>query len=359
MEKLIVITSETNESIINQEKQYSSTNKPFTRQKLILEGLKKKFKDAQFVVRSDSSEKMEKRLANNYFLDKKYLSFLKNAYPSFITSKNYGSDEYLSPYDGGLVNYTFGYISHENLDKIPYYLQCGLYGNDFCTSIFPYTYKTALQSAYNGLLVEKLIENDENIIYCLNTFPGHHATYQSYSGYCFFNNAAICADSLLEKYDKIAILDLDYHHGDGTQKIFYESNSVLTVSIHADPTDNFPFYTGFQNEIGDHFAESYNCNYPIPVGTTFDKYQSVLTDALEQIVQFGPKITIISFGADTFENDPQGGFNLKLDDYVLMGNIIRKKLKGPIVITQEGGYYLEYVDKIVSNFIEGLVTVSD
>jgi Deacetylases, including yeast histone deacetylase and acetoin utilization protein len=354
---LTVITSLPNQKIISEEVHHLTTNKPFTRQEKILSMLSRCRGVNIEIVQNDFAEQ-EQCVIRSTATDPKYLTFLKNAYPSFVEAGS--NEEYVSPFDGGLNNYYFpkNVISDAILDKVPYYLQCGVYSNDFCTSIFNYTYEYCIRSAFNGLLASSRL-GTTNVIYCLNVLPGHHATNNLYSGYCFINNAAVCAYGLLPFCSKIAILDLDFHHGDGTQKIFYDNPNVMTISIHGDPTITFPFYSGYAAEKGFCGMSRYNYNFPLPMKTKIDTYHKTLIRALELINGFGPSVVIIPFGADTYNGDPQGGFSLEFNDYELIGCSIREYIKVPMIVTQEGGYCLDVVDNVLYHFFMGLCDIHD
>lgn len=351
MNKLIIITSELNREIISQEENILSTNKPFTRHNSIIK-LLSTMKESNIVTLNSTIDEIETKIKNMECVDSNYLDFLKNAYKSYL--ENGCPSDNKSPYDDGLVAYCFP-KNNKPYNNLPHYLQCGIYGNDFCTSIFGHTYETALRSAENGIIAADYCQENDTIIYCANILPGHHATDSTYSGYCFLNNAAICAKKLLETNQKIAILDLDFHHGDGTQKIFYENDNVLTISLHANPTNSYPFYSGYENEFGEKNGLGYNLNYPLEKNTNIEKYLSVLGDAMDKINKFCPDVLIIPFGADTYELDPQGSFKIELPDYTDIGELIKRKFKNKIIITQEGGYFLDLVDAIVYNFIRGMM----
>jgi acetoin utilization deacetylase AcuC-like enzyme len=353
MKKLVIITAKTNEEFVLRERSYQATNKPFTRQKIIFDELSNRYSDALIVENMESLDFIKNEIALCPFITDYYLVFLENAYKSYIES-GVNNPDYISPYDNGLVNYLFSKSACEiNSLNIPYYLQCGMFGNDYCTSIFDYTYETALRTAHNGILASKYIEKD-TIVYCCNVLPGHHAAENLYGGYCFINNAAVCTFKLLKRHNKISILDIDYHHGDGTQTIFYNDPRIQTISIHGNPINNYPFYTGFANENVEINGVSYNQNYPLESKSSVQSYIDTLIEALNKINDFNPDILIIAFGADTYQLDPQGSFDLNLGDYTIIGKMIRK-IQKPIIITQEGGYDLEFVGKIVSNFIKGLI----
>lgn len=347
MANLVVISALNNEELIKAEAQLKTTNKPFTRNKLILDKIRSWFPDAKYIINSTAPNTIEEKLRELNVIDGKYLDFLKNAWNTFTAAKNIES-EFKSPFDQGLVNYVFC-KNQLDVSLLPYYLQCGFYGNDYCTSIFSHTYQTAIQSAYNTILAADSIA-PKQIVYCANIFPGHHATKNSYSGYCFINNAAVCAEILRKNGKRVAILDIDFHHGDGTQKIFANDKNVLTISLHGDPSTNYPFYTGYRDEN----TES-NYNYP------FEKkyhnpeiYRFVLDTAMTRIKSFAADYLIIAFGMDTYYNDPEGGMGFKIQDYRKIARNIRDNYPGSIIVTQEGGYCMDAVADIAVTFLGGL-----
>lgn len=191
------------------------------------------------------------------------------------------------------------------------------------------------------------------IAYALSRPPGHHASAGYFGGYCYLNNAAIAAQHLVQS-GKVCILDVDYHHGDGTQSIFYGRNDVLTVSIHADPKERFPFFTGFETETGFGDGEGYNLNICLPGRTHIDGYLDALNNrALRQIKAFNPTYLIVAFGADTYLGDPICDFLLDLFDYTLMGQAIAT-LGVPTLVVQEGGYCKGALGEIAHHFLQGL-----
>jgi acetoin utilization deacetylase AcuC-like enzyme len=350
MTNLTIFSGAINDEIITNEKNYKSTHKPFTRHKNIIKALSEIYDNTTFVFQNNTIEEIEKEVESSNLVDSRYLKFLKNAYLSYIQSDQ--DPSYMSEYDFGLVAYYFSKEPVKCLDKLPYYLQCGVYTSDRETSIFDYTYNAALQSAYNSLLVNKMNLKDTDVVYCCNVLPGHHSTNNGYNGYCFLNNAAILASLLLEKYNKVAILDLDFHHGDGTQKIFENNNKVLTVSLHGDPSNIYPFYTGYTDE---NSIERCNYNYPLNKKTNVNDYLQCLKIAIKVISEYQPDVLIIPFGADTVSSDPQGSFDLNIKDYSVIGTMIKENFNTPIIVTQEGGYDISCVSTVVINFISGLV----
>jgi acetoin utilization deacetylase AcuC-like enzyme len=223
---------------------------------------------------------------------------------------------------------------------------------DTYTPIVHKTYEAAKSAVDVALTGAKYVLEGEQIVYALCRPPGHHAEYKSMGGYCYFNNAAIAADYLSE-HGKVAILDIDFHHGNGTQSIFYNRSDVFYVSIHADPHEKFPYSSGFENEIGTGEGLSFNKNYPLPLNTDDEEYYKILLKALKDIQSFNPQFLIVSAGFDTYEHDPIGGFKLTIPFYKKIGQEIAK-LQLPTLAVQEGGYNIQDLGKLVWNFLEGL-----
>ena len=206
--------------------------------------------------------------------------------------------------------------------------------------------KNILEAAYyyvGGTIKASEIALKEGI--ALNTLGGlHHAESNNSSGFCVFNDHAIAIRKLQKqkKINKAAILDLDVHAGNGTQEIFYEDPSVLTISIHQDPKVFYPG-TGFSWQTGEGEGEGFNINYPLPLETTEAEYLPVLEKAIKKIEKFDPCILFVVFGVDTYKNDRLGGFRLEKETYAKITlrfvSLARgKHNKLPIVILFAGGY---------------------
>jgi acetoin utilization deacetylase AcuC-like enzyme len=183
--------------------------------------------------------------------------------------------------------------------------------------------------------------------------PGHHAGADFFGGYCFLNNAALAAQALREEGSaRVAVLDIDYHHGNGTQSLFYERADVLTVSVHGDPHTEYPFYLGFADENGQGAGEGCNLNLPLPVGTGFADWHAAVQHGLQAIHRFGADALVVSLGVDTFEGDPISRFTLQSADYLHTG----RTLAGaglPTVFVMEGGYAVAEVGVNVVNVLQG------
>jgi acetoin utilization deacetylase AcuC-like enzyme len=152
---------------------------------------------------------------------------------------------------------------------------------------------------------------------------------------------------------KVAVLDVDYHHGNGTQSIFYERNDVLTISLHADPRLEYPYFLGYADEPGDGAGHGFNINYPLPFGTGWDQYAVALDDAIQQLRRFEPDALVVALGLDTFAGDPTTFFAIETDDYVPMGRAIAA-LDLPTLVVLEGGYSVDHIGLNTVRFLTGL-----
>lgn len=228
----------------------------------------------------------------------------------------------------------------------------GYYSFDMYTPLMKKTFEAALNSASCAYQVaEEILKAKYDVGFALCRPPGHHAEYDQMGGYCYINNAAVAAQHL-SKYGTVAVLDVDFHHGNGTQHIFYNRKDVLTVSIHADPDWKFPHFSGYENEIGEGSGEGYNFNFVLSKGTGNLEYQKTLEKALKEIKEFRPRYLVVSFGADTHEDDPIGGFKLTTEYFEKMARSIAK-LGKQTVIVQEGGYNTSLLGKNVASFLSG------
>ena len=231
----------------------------------------------------------------------------------------------------------------------------GFFCYDSGTPLNASTWTAAAWSAACADQAAALMETGKvPVAYSLCRPPGHHASRNLFGGYCYFNNAAIGAKRL-RKFGKIAILDIDFHHGNGTQSIFYRDPDVLNVSIHGDPKAFYPFFSGFLEETGMGKGVGFNKNIPLPEKTDGQEYLKVLKkEALSEITKYQPKVLIISAGFDTYKEDPVGDFSLETDDFFDVGLEIAR-LKLPLLVVQEGGYHSPTLGKNVSSFLHGVV----
>lgn len=231
--------------------------------------------------------------------------------------------------------------------------QVGYYCFETQTPIVKGTWQAALGSAWCALTGADLILNGEKSVYALCRPPGHHASRDVYGGYCYLNNAAIAATRLAQK-GRVAILDIDYHHGNGTQAIFYGSGQVQFVSLHADPNSVYPFFSGYAHEQGEAKGEGLTYNLPLPGGTVDRDYVQALDKALMAIAEFEPQFLVVSLGVDIYEGDPLSTFCVSLGVFEVIGRLLGK-LNFPLLFVQEGGYNLDVVGDCVANVLEGVM----
>lgn len=198
-----------------------------------------------------------------------------------------------------------------------------------------------------------LLEDKHRLTYSLSRPPGHHATRDLFGGYCYFNNAAIAARRL-RKRGRVAVLDIDFHHGNGTQSIFWTDPSVLVVSVHGDPREFFPYFAGHPAETGSGRGRGFNQNLPLPGGCDAQEYLRVLdAHVIPSLRSYAPDFLVLSAGLDTYAKDPIGRFALETDDFRRVGERIGR-LGLPTVAVQEGGYYTPDLGRNARALLEGL-----
>ena len=263
-----------------------------------------------------------------------YLKFLKNI------------PEGISP----TAPISFPYPNYRNKQNSSFTSKIGSYFFDPSTPIDGDTFTSALSSASSALECAKTLVH-KDVVVALCRPPGHHAMRGVGGGYCFLNNVAIAANKLLEYTKNISILDIDFHHGNGTQEIFYKTSNVQYVSIHGNPDIYYPFYWGSKEEIGEGEGKNFNINYPVANSTTDDDYNKVLNESLLKITEYDPKFILVSLGLDCYFKDPVGGMKLSLKYYKEIGKKLSKFPK--IGIFLEGGYS-EDVGKCFVNVLENL-----
>jgi len=219
----------------------------------------------------------------------------------------------------------------------------GCYCFDSGTPLNNMTFEAAAWSAGCAYDAAGKLAGGAPLVYSLSRPPGHHATEQFFGGYSYFNNSVIAAKRL-SQHGRVAVLDIDFHHGNGTQSIFYRDPSVLTVSIHGDPTHFFPFYCGFSNETGEGEGAGYNLNFCLPAKTTLEAYLETLEEALEAVAHFDAELLVLAAGFDGYKLDPIGDWLLETEDYSAIGEHI-SRLGLPTLVVQEGGYYTDHLGR--------------
>ncbi len=231
----------------------------------------------------------------------------------------------------------------------------GLYSYDAGSPFTAGTWVAARAGANCALSAAQQVLSGDRAAFALSRPPGHHAGADFFGGYCFLNNAALAAQYLRDAgMAKVAVLDIDYHHGNGTQAIFYDRPDVFFASIHGDPRTEYPFYLGHADETGTGAGEGFNLNLPLPRGTGFHDWLRALDTALARILQFGAQALVVSLGMDTFVGDPISGFTLDSDDYLRVGKTLAA-LGLPTVLVFEGGYAVAEVGVNAVNVLEGFL----
>ena len=228
----------------------------------------------------------------------------------------------------------------------------GYYCIDIYSPIYRNAYLAAREAVDATLTAAKAIEDGRQFAYALVRPPGHHASHDSFGGYCYFNSTAIAAH-FLSAYGRVAILDLDYHHGNGQEDIFYHRNDVLTISIHADPTFEYPYFSGYKEDVGEKAGTGYNLNLPLKRGIDGAEHIKAIHKAVKKLRAFQPDVLVIALGLDTAQNDPSGTWNLVADDFNANG-LLLGGLNYPTLIVQEGGYDCSVLGKNALAFLSGV-----
>jgi len=229
--------------------------------------------------------------------------------------------------------------------------QAGFHIADTSCPISAETWGSALRSAHSATQAAGEVLSGASSCYGLARPPGHHAFRDIAGGFCYFNNSAIAAATLREKHSRVAIIDVDLHHGNGTQGIFYERSDVLTVSIHADPRNFYPFFWGGADERGAAAGEGGNLNLPLELKTGDNGYLKAMDQAIERIECFAPGAIVIALGLDASEKDPFGGLCVTTDGFAKIAAMIAG-LGKPTVLIQEGGYISDELGRNLSSFLE-------
>ncbi len=228
--------------------------------------------------------------------------------------------------------------------------QAGRYLMDFSCALTEATWRSAAASASTALTAADLVLRGERAAYALCRPPGHHAYGDLASGFCYLNNAALAAEALRGQHGKVAILDIDIHHGNGTQSIFYGRDDVLTVSIHADPASFYPYYWGGAEEVGTGAGEGFNLNLPVRRRSGDDVWLAAIARGLERVASFSPGALVLALGLDAHEADPLQGGAVTQAGLALAAERIAQ-LGLPTLIVQEGGYLTEHLADNLAVFL--------
>jgi acetoin utilization deacetylase AcuC-like enzyme len=227
------------------------------------------------------------------------------------------------------------------------------YAFDTATVVVPGTYAAARAAADVALTATDLVLGGDAVAYALCRPPGHHAPRAAFGGYCFLNNAAIAAEHARHAgAERVAILDVDYHHGNGTQQIFYDRPDVLYVSLHADPDRAYPYFTGFADERGAGFGLRATFNFPLREGCDDTMFLAEVGRALDIVKGFDPDVVVVSLGVDTYGADPLSDLAVTSDVFHPTGLAVAG-LDLPLVVVQEGGYAVDVMGRLVQQFLRG------
>lgn len=281
----------------------------------------------------------------NAIHDAGFLNFLETAY-----------DDWKAAGFGGDV-IAVSYPARRMQQRVPTYIdgKAGYYCLAMETSIAEGTWKAAVSSCAVAQSAQKAVAGGDRVAFGMCRPPGHHASTDQYGGYCFLNNAAITAQMFRDNgASRVAILDIDFHHGNGTQDIFYQRGDVLFCSLHGEPENAFPYFLGYADETGVGEGEGLNANYPMPEGSAYDVWSTALHEAIAKIRAYGPDALVVSLGVDTFKEDPISFFKLESDDYLTCGNAIAG-LNLPTAFIMEGGYAIEAVGTNTVNVLQGFM----
>lgn len=230
--------------------------------------------------------------------------------------------------------------------------QAGYHMADTACPISAETWDSACWSAWSATAAAEAVMSGEAAAYALSRPPGHHAFADVAGGFCFINNSAVAAQHLRRTAARVAVLDVDLHHGNGTQGIFYARPDVLTVSIHADPVRFYPFFWGHADERGEGPGLGYNFNLPLPRKTADAGFLEALEAGLKRIRAFAPDALVVALGLDAFEGDPFGGLSVSTPGFARIGEAIAR-LGLPTVIVQEGGYLCPELGDNLQSFLTG------
>lgn len=230
--------------------------------------------------------------------------------------------------------------------------QAGFHITDMSCPIGEHTWEAARWSANCAVSAAEVVAAGERVAYALCRPPGHHCFTDLAGGFCYLNNSAIAAQYLRRSHDRVAIIDVDLHHGNGTQGIFYKRDDVFTLSVHADPARFYPFFWGHAHEVGEGAGHGYNLNLPLPRGTGDDGFLKGLAEGLAHLKAFAPGAVVIALGLDAFEGDPFGGLAVSTSGFADMARMLAV-LDLPTVIVQEGGYLCEELGENLHSFLTG------
>ncbi len=271
--------------------------------------------------------------------DRKYFDYFKKVCDSLAPGKS-------------VYPYVFP-IRNSAIPPVELSVRAGYYCIDTFTPLNKNAFLAARHAVNCSLTLADELLKGATHAYALVRPPGHHAERYVYGGFCYFNNNAVAAN-YLSKHGKVAIIDLDYHHGNGQQQIFYDRDDVLTISIHGHPSFAYPYFSGFRNETGEGRGKGFNVNYPLKEVITPEEYRTTLLKAINVINKFKPDFVIVALGLDPSKGDPTGTWSLGASDFHKNGEIIGT-LNQPLLVIQEGGYKTKVLGVNAKSFFAGVL----
>ena len=284
----------------------------------------------------------------------RYLDFLEHVHARWLELEDRNPEEVVAnihPFPGEPCTYPDHLVG-----------RVGFHLGDMAASIGAGTWRAAVGAAHCALsaaahvqpghVPSDKVQSGPKVAYALCRPPGHHAYAERANGFCYLNNAAIAACDLRRHHERVAILDIDVHHGNGTQGIFYDRADVLTASLHADPHFMTPFFTGHAHETGRNEGEGFNFNLPLPKGLDTEGYLRELERACERIAEFAPGALVVSLGLDAYEHDPYQGVAVTTEGFERITRRIAQ-LGLPTVLVQEGGYLSDALGDNLASALAG------
>lgn len=279
--------------------------------------------------------------------DPRYLAFLETAWSRWREMPDAGDEVVANVHPVGPIDvYPEAIVA-----------QAGLHMADTACPIGAFTWSAACAAANSAAHAARLVLEGERAAYALCRPPGHHAYADKAGGFCFLNNSAIAAQVLRDRFARVAIVDVDVHHGNGTQAIFWRRADVLTISLHADPRHYYPFFAGHASERGEGDGLGFNINMPLPMGTDDDRYMTTLDTALATLRAYSPGALVVALGLDAFVGDPLKGMAITTAGFARITAALAR-LGLPTVLVQEGGYLAPELGDNVASALRGFLAAA-
>lgn len=275
--------------------------------------------------------------------DSAYLDFLENAHRRWKEIPQDWGDEVMSNVYVRQPNPLRGILG-----------EAAKYLADGSCPVGPHTWTSSYWAAQSAVAAAEAVLAGDHRAYALCRPPGHHARRDAAGGFCYVNNAAVAAQHLRQKYERVAVLDTDMHHGQGIQEIFYGRDDVLYVSVHGDPTNFYPVVAGFDDEQGEGSGKGFNLNLPMPHGSTEEVFFEKVLVAIDTLNRFKPDALVLALGFDVYKDDPQAQVAVTTEGFGRLGQLIAQ-LNLPTVVVQEGGYHLGAMADNTKSFFTGFL----